>query len=391
MPSNMQEYIYNVSEGLKANKDYTKFRYRTQIGNKEYTKTINYTKKTWNLKDRKKYAISEALSFREQKEHDIFNPFSSDSTFDFIADAYFTTSCTVTDWNKERQRLYELHIKPYIGKKKISRVLEYDIDAIRTEMKKVSHAKYSEKKVGAVAKSLSDRTVEKVLLQVLKPILVYAHSNGAISRMPTIKTGSTTKASQRKKTVTDATSKVISLYVAIHKRYNDDPFYRAMFLFAFWGRRWNEIKTMKWESIRLDEHTATVEAENNKVGLVQVYYLSDDIVDALSKIPDEHKGLVFKSPVTHREMSSPRKQLKKIKEDTGVDDLTMHYFRHLFVTAGGEHGMANTIMSAALGHTRSDTVDKHYRTINHLKSSKDAVKQLEQLLPEVRGSDPSLL
>ena len=58
----------------------------------------------------------------------------------------------------------------------------------------------------------------------------------------------------------------------------------------------------------------------------------------------------------------------------------MHYFRHILVTAMGGQGAEATVLSASLGHVRSDTVDSNYRTINHLTASEAATRQIEQII-----------
>ena len=90
--------------------------------------------------------------------------------------------------------------------------------------------------------------------------------------------------------------------------------------------------------------------------------------------------LVFKSPQTNRMLNSPRRQLSKLKDETGIQELTMHYFRHLLATALSEYGAAAPVMSAALGHTRSDSVDIYYRSANHLKGSQDVIAQLSKII-----------
>ena len=377
-----KEFTESFSEprGLKANKDYTKFYYRFKIEGREFTKKIDYSKKQWDKRDRKRYAITEAIQFKDNKTIELINPFNPATSIDFIADAYFTKKCGVTKWHKERRRLYELHIQPYIGKKKASRVLEYDIDSITTEMRKVSLPKYSDKKVGAVAKSLSDRTVEKIILQILKPILLYAMSNGAMSKMPTINTGSTTKPRQRKKKVNDGSKKLALLYKAIMSRYSDNAYYRTLFLFALHGRRWNEIKTLTWKCMDFENNTYIIYAEHNKIGEDQEYSLPNMIKNSLFQIKDTRTGLIFKPYRNGKELHPPKKQLEKLKEDTGIETLTMHYFRHILVTAMGEDGTTATIMSAALGHTDSRTLEKHYLSTDHAKATADVNAQVENML-----------
>lgn len=376
MASVPKEYINTITtlRGLKANKDYTRFHFRFKVEGKEYFKTIDYTsKKTWTPKVRKDNARKEAEIYKEQKALQLLQPFNPDSKFDFIAQEYFDKKCAKSEWNTARKRLYELYIFPFIGSKRVSTITEHSIDTIRANMETTNHHQYT--KGGC-----SVRSIEKVLFQTLKPILAYAESNGAIDRIPPITIPNRPKKSQRKKKVSKASEKLILLHKAIHARYANDPFYRAMFLFALNGRRWNEIRTLCWSSIELDTLTYTIEAKYNKVGEAQDYFLSDELALALMEIKCDSDDLVFRSPRTNKEMQSPRKQINKLKEDTGIEELTMHYFRHILVTSLGEYGMASTSLSASLGHTRADTVDEVYRSINHLKGSREASEQLTNIV-----------
>lgn len=384
IPKEYSEKMAGV-RGLRANKNYDRFLYRFKIEGREFTKTIDYTKKQWNKPDRKKYAIAAAIKFKEDKSTEMFNPFNPDTKMDFIADAYFTKKCSNTKWNGERKTMYKQHIQPFIGKKKASHIIGYDIDKIRTEMERVSHPKYSDQKVGAVAKSFSDRTIRKVLFQVLKPILAYAKSNRAIDELPDINPPSTTTPDGKpkpkpKKKVVKATEKLATLHQAIIERYKDDAFYRTLFLFALFGRRWNEIRTLHWESIDLKSNTYTIEAEYNKIGEDQDYSLSPIIRESLLDISGGREGLVFKSPRTGKELHSPKRQLVQLAKDAGIPQLTMHYFRHILVSSMGENGAEMTVMSASLGHTDSRTLDKHYRSINHKAASSKANDGVEHIL-----------
>jgi len=383
-----KEFIHTLDsiKGLRANKDYTKFYYRCKIHGREFSKSISFTDKPWGKADRKKSAIAWAIQFKKDKTRETVDPFDRDTTVDYVANEYFETGCKQTKWNTERRRLYELHIQPHIGKKKASRVIQHDIDKIRAEMKSVNHPKYSENKVGAVAKPLSDRSIEKVLLQVLKPILVYAQSNGAIERLPKIDPQSNTPKSKRKKKVQHGVQKLTLLYKAIMTRHNDNAYYRTLFLFALYGRRWNEIKTLTWEAIDLDNDTYTIFAKYNKVGEDQEYALPSVIKASLLEVKDDHIGLVFKPHRGGKELHPPKKQLAKLREDTGIEELTMHYFRHILVTAMGEEGTNATVMSAALGHTDSRTLEKHYLSHSHTLATSKVNQQVGQII-DVELSD----
>jgi len=378
MAINYKEFIYTNSDkqakglitGLKANKEFNKFLFRCKINGKQVRKIFDYSKLNFNKRDAIRKANDDAVKFQEAKTSQLENPFSPDTKLDFIANEYFTKKCTQSDWTTQRIRQYELHIKPFIGNKKVGKIIEHDVDKIRSFMESNGFTKQNKS-------GCSQRTIEKVLIQILKPLLEYARNNGAIEKVPNITIPN--KKRKKKKRVTNGTQKLSTLFKAIQTRYKNDPFYRAMFMFALYGRRWNEIATLEWSDINFENNRYTIRAENNKINEDQVYDLPHHIKEPLSTFR-ERRGLVFKSPKTGGKMYVPKKHVAKLKEDTGIEELTMHYFRHVLVTALGEMGTAATILSASLGHTRAETVDEVYRTVNHLKGSQSANKQLENII-----------
>jgi len=377
IPKEYEEKNIDGLRGLRSNKKFTKFYYRFKLQNREYTYLQDFTDKSWNPSVRKKEARKRAEAYKQEKQEALENPFNPTTKLDYIAEEYFTKKCTDSEWTHAREKQYELYIKPYVGNKAASKIIENDVDKIRKNMEKTNHHQY-------MKGGCSIRTIEKVIFQILKPILVYAQSNGALTKpIPPMTIPNRHK--KRKKTVTNATEKISLLFNAIQTRYKDDPFYRALFMFTLYGRRWNEIATLQWQDIDLNNNRYIIRADNNKIGQDQTYDLPHHVKEPLIELQDAH-GLVFKSPKTGKKLHPPRKQLAKIKEDTGIEDLTMHYFRHILVTALGETGTAATVLSASLGHTRAETVDEVYRTINHLKGSQSANKQLESIIDiEVMG------
>ena len=110
------------------------------------------------------------------------------------------------------------------------------------------------------------------------------------------------------------------------------------------------------------------------------YSLPLVIAEALSHM-DRDSGLVFKSPVTGKELYSPKRQLSNLREHSGVEKLTLHYFRHILVSAMGESGTADSVLSASLGHEKnSEIVKTVYQSINHQKASQTANKTIEGIL-----------
>ena len=362
-------YTEKLDVGLKADKDFIFFYYRFKVGKSDIIKTFDFEKKPWDKKERKKQAKLFALTYKAEKINNIENitgDFSENSTLNEVAGFYFSKKCdTTSEWTAHRKRVYELYIEDTLGKQKVVNIKMHHIDDLQNLMKQKGHSKQT-------LNGCSLRTIKKVLLQTLKPILIYAKDNKIISDIPKIEIVKLSKEkSTKKKKVSDAGAKFVSLYKTIIDLYKENPFYRALFLFALFGRRWNEIRTLQWSDIDFLDNTYTIREENNKIGENQTYDLSSLICDALQKIEDDNFGLVFKSPVTGKELYTPKKQLAHIREASNIPELTMHYFRHILVSAMGETGVANTLLSASLGHTNLNTVNDYYLSVNHTKATRE--------------------
>lgn len=368
MAINMTEFTENVEVGLKANKNYTRFFYRFKIDGTTKRGLIDYSNKDWDKRTRVSEAKKEVISFKS-KQIDTSLNFTENTSLNNLAKIYFENACSKTTWTTELQRVYDLYCAKNIGKKKIKDIRKIHLDNLRTNMEKKGHSKQTEN-------GCSPRTIKKVLHQVLRPILEYAVENKVLEDMPTIKIPPQKKS---KKKVTNGGVKLATLYKTIFELYNDDGFYRALFLFALYGRRWNEIRTLNWSDIDLENSTYTIQAVNNKIAEEQTYDLPEPIKTALYEIKDNNKGLVFKSPVTGKELYSPKKQLSRVREKSGIEELTMHYFRHILVSAMGEMGTATTVLSASLGHTNLDTVNQFYLSANHTKGSEIANETIEKI------------
>jgi integrase len=368
MAVDRKQFTQKIDTGIKSNSDYTKFYLNFKFHGKSKQIVLDYSKRQWDKRTRISNAKAQLILEKNKEINEGIN-FNENSTLNTVAEIYFDLACEKSAWTKNRQDTYNLYCKNSIGNKKIKLIRQVDIDSLRKSMEKQGHSKQT-------LNGCSPRSIKKVLIQILKPILTYAHENKVISEVPIIKSP---KQHRNKKIVQNATQKFTTLYKEISNIFDDDPFYRALFLFALYGRRWNEIRTLHWNEIDFSQNSYTILAQYNKLGIDQHYDLPIVIKSALLLISDNHKGLIFKSPKTNKELYPPKRQLEKIKQATGIEKLTMHYFRHILVSAMGEHGIANTILSASLGHTNLDTVNQFYLTVNHKEASKTANLEIEKL------------
>ena len=365
MAVDRKQFTEIVEAGLKANSSYTKFYINFKLDGKIKQRVIDYTDKDWDKRTRITRAKAD-LAEEKNKQVNTGVKFTENSRLNDVAELYFEKSCEVSNWTNERKDAYKLYCKDGIGKKRIKDIRQVDIDSLRKSMELKGHSEQTKN-------GCSPRTIKKILVQILKPIMQYAIDNKVLSDMPNIKAP---KLNRQKKIVEDAGTKLATLFKTIMTTYSDEPFYRALFLFALYGRRWNEIRTLQWSDVNFLTSRYTIRAENNKIDQNQTYELSAPIAEALSLIKDEHNGLVFKSPVTGIELYPPKKQLAKIKDNAKIPELTMHYFRHILVSAMGEAGTATTILSASLGHTNLDTVNNFYLSASHTKASQEANKAI---------------
>lgn len=377
MAINKSDFTEKVDIGLKADKTYTLFYCRFKIEGKEFSKLFDYANKNWDKRTRIAKAKADTLEFKDftQKKHnEISIGFDEDSTLNKVAEAYFDKEGSKTNWTQERKDAYRLYLLDTIGKKKIKSIRLHDINTVRTTMEAQGHTKQTKN-------GCSPRTIKKVLIQTLKPIMQYAYDNKVISDIPKIELSKHhSKANKAKKRiVTDAGVKLATLYKIIMETYHENPFYRALFLFALYGRRWGEIKTLSWDDIYFSKNIYRIKEENNKIGEEQFFELPEPIREALEQIDDNKQGLIFKSPITGKTLSTPKRQLAKIKELSDMPELTMHYFRHILVSAMGELGTASTILSASLGHTNLNTVNQFYLSANYKKASEITNQTIKQI------------
>ena len=370
MAVDKKQFTEKVSTNIKANKKFTKFFINFTINGRRINRVIDYSNKDWDKRTRISKVKIELEELKDKLNNNT-SQFTDMTTLNTIAEIFYTTNPKYnSEWGKDLYNRYKLYCENGIGKKKIKDVRKVDIDRLIQQMLIKGHTKQTQN-------GCSIATIKKVVVQSLKPVLQYAVDNGVIQKIPPIDLPKIKQKS--KKIVTNAKEKLTILFTTITTLYKDEPFYRALFLFALYGRRWNEIRTLQWSDIDFYNNTYTIRAKNNKIGIDQTYELALPMIEALNEMKDTKKGLVFKSPVTQKELYPPKKQLAKIKEHSNIPELTMHYFRHILVSAMGEMGTANTILSASLGHTNLQTVNDYYLSVNHTQGSHEANKTIEQI------------
>lgn len=323
-----------------------------KVEGKLYKKILGYNKKD-KLTD---YQASNKLEKILEDIRDGYAP--TKIKLDKLHNLYFEAEKD-TDWNIKKKSIYLLYIKEPLGNKLIESIKEMHIKRVITSMDK---------------KQLSPRT-QKSVLEVLKPMFDMAVKNKMIKEN-SIKDFNITIPSQ-KKIVVGATELFKKVYVGISEYYSDEPFYKALFLFGFTGRRKSEILTLKWENI--DFTNGYYWIEDTKNNDKQKYQLPQYLIMPLQEIKDNRVGLVFKSPITGKKIVNIDRQMRQLKKFIGVDSLSLHYMRNILVSALSEQGTEAITLSGILGHKDPNTITK-YLSINHHSSSKKGLEKVDSIL-----------
>lgn len=337
----------------ESNNDGYKYLLWAKIDKKLHKKILGYSKKD-NLTDRS--ANLKANAYKKEVEEG-YNP-NKTIKLDTLCDLYFE-GLKDTDWNTVKRNVYNRYIKQALGQRNIDSIKEMHINKIIINMSK---------------QGLKPRT-QKTIIEVLKPMFNFAVKNKIIRENPAIDIN--VKVPSQKKLVTNATELFRKLYTGITEYYKDNPYYKALFLFGFTGRRKGEILNLKWENIDFTHNYYWI--EDTKTDDQQKYELPYYLIEALQEIKDDRKGLVFKSPVTGKALTGLHRQMEHLKKYTGIENLSMHYMRNIIVSALAEQGTEAITLSGILGHKDPNTINK-YLSINHYKSSQIGLDKIDDIL-----------
>ncbi len=345
------DYTKTKHTGLKVNRDGIAFLFDIRVDGKRYRRVWD-SNPGHTKADRLKTAYDALEQFRGEIEHQQSITADMDATVNTYWDILINSKQNKwsTNWMSNNINFYDKYIRDVLG---VKRIREVKPSMLTQFNKTISH--------------LSLRT-QKNAYELLNPIFNIAIEDEIIDRSP-VKQSHIPKRKQleEKKIVIDAATKYKAVHKAIHQIFgtdqvitfedkttlqcNEDPHYRALFLFGFYGRRKSEVLNLQWEDINFENNTYRIRAESSKVNVDMTFQLPVDVKDALLEFAD-NTGNVFN--VKHIE-----RHYVKIRKATGIDEFTFHWMRNLSVSALSSMGVEITHLSAMLGHTDSGTIRKY--------------------------------
>ena len=381
MAINANDYIQTKEKNIKLHKkDKRLFLFDFRVDGKRHRKHFKVKATNHSPRDNLKEARLKLDSIKEDMQNGYtLNRLKLDDLFI----AYMDTQ-PQTDWTHKKKHIYDL----YIGDSGLSNITKEptaDLIAKRQAYNadKIGHRYIDEIKPMHIQKiiskmanthNLSPRS-QKSIVEVLSPLFDYAIRNKMSKENPTefIKI----KIPSQKKIVTNATELFKRVYLGITDYYKDEPFFKALFLFGFTGRRKSEILNLKWENLDLGGDYYWI--EDTKNGEKQRYPLPAMVKVALLEIKDTHKGLVFKSPITGKAIVNIDRQMRKLREHIGIDNLTLHYMRNILVSALAEQSTEAVTLSGILGHKDINTINK-YLSNSTMKSGLKGLETIDNIL-----------
>ncbi len=253
---------------------------------------------------------------------------------------------------------FKNHLAPFVGDTAVVELSSMDITKL-------------------LSRDISTRTKKKIT-EILIPLFDYAIDNEIVEKNP-IKPSHRIKrnALNEKKKVTNAVVKYKAVYKEIMNL--DNIVHRALMLFGLHGRRKSETLLLEWNDIYQD--TYIVRSENNKVSEDMIYTMPDDLKPILKELKAQRVSkYLFESPkIAGQPLTDIRDIVYKVRDKTGIKEFTYHYMRNLSVTALSQIGISTVDLSAMLGHTDINTLNK-YLSIERTKSTKRTVEASLRLL-----------
>lgn len=334
MPIDNTQFSRTKHTALKADKDHITFLFDFRYQGRRYRKQ-HTTNKAHTKADRIKTALAALNDYRDEVKKRADN---ASIDYDSTVDAYWQKLSSVKQWSDiiryKHTNYYNKHIKQQLGNVKLTDL-------------RPSHFTNLNVTLSHLAISTQTKAYE-----ILRPLIALAIEDELLQTSP-IKQSHKPKRNQlqEKRIVTLAVEKYRTLHNTITSLYADNPHHRAIFLFGFHGRRFNEVITLEWDDIDFKNNLYRIKAQNNKVKSDMTYTLPLDVREALLQFQDT-TGKVF-------HVTTVQRHLKHIREHSQIPEFSYHWMRNLSVSALSAMGVDSMTLSGMLGHTDSGTLKKY--------------------------------
>jgi len=245
---------------------------------------------------------------------------------------------------KEDKRLWEQYILPTFGAMKVT-ALE------RSDIAKLHHSLQHLSTTANRVLSLLSKALNLAELWGYRP----NHSNPCLH----IK-----KYSENKRERFLSQDEISRLMSALDEEEQDNPnpwpLY-AIRLLLLTGCRLNEILTLKWEEVDLDNNCLRL--RDSKTGK-KLVYLSSIAIELFNSIPQEAGNpFIICGGKEGAHLINLQKPWRRIRAKVALNDVRIHDLRHTFASIAASNGLSLTIIGALLGHKQTQTTARYAHLI----------------------------
>lgn len=307
---------------------------------RQFKKTLKYDKIT-GLQAIKRAFFDRQNLKAELEEKGTLQKKKPESLNDVFFDYMDYKSKTLSKNNIYSTKLtYKKWIQGPIGERKIDKITTKDIQSIINHMLKME---------------MAPRTAQSIK-QILRPIFKFAIDNFLCTDNPAIRVNIPSFDNTVDFELSDEKRK--KLYEEIQK-YEIDK-YRGIMLFLYFGRRLNEVLTLRWENVNFEHNIYVIEDKNNKIRKRQEYPLLEPLTIFLLNFSTSKYGYIFKGEKTpHITAHTFRSHWKKVIKRAGIEKMRIHDTRHLLGNYLVNKGESLENIGKVLGHS-STAVTKRY-------------------------------
>lgn len=152
--------------------------------------------------------------------------------------------------------------------------------------------------------------------------------------------------------------KVKALFTEIMNIANNQ--YRIMFMFLLRGRRAGEVLSLEWSDINFENKTYTIKDSQSKIRKNLIFPLDDELIEHFEYLEKRDNDFIFINPKTNKPyFTFPIRQWNRIRANIGIEDMTIHDFRHLLGFTLVNKNVPLEHISKALGHSKITTTQRY--------------------------------
>ena len=244
---------------------------------------------------------------------------------------------------------YNNHIKPVFGDLHLKDISYLDVQLFCNEL---------------IKKEYKIKTVKNIL-SILKVLFKFAIKLELIEKNPTLDIDLPRFDNMR---YFNFSISVQQDFIKAIKSY-DEPVYKDIFFFLLHGRRRNEVLSLTWDMVDLEQRLYYIPAKINKAKRNMSYKMTDELYYRLLKIYlhtciDQNtkypKGYVFINVKTGNNFKDLRKAWNRLLKKYDLPYIRLHDIRHLIGSYSINYlDLPIEHISYALGHTSIEITQKY--------------------------------